>query len=348
MFYELAEKALALEKSGKRIIRLNIGDTGLPTPQCAIDAAAQVIENQKSGYGSSAGLPALREKIAEREGCETEEVIVGPGSKHLIYALMSVISRESTRHDVAFPSPYWPMYELACRQIGLNPVIVKTTMENGWQFDNLPLNGAAMAIICNPLNPTSTVYSEKLVRNTLAEAETAGVPLVLDEAYKGLAFRPVPKYENAIRVRSFSKEFNMEGWRLGYAVVPKDVAKKLIAFNQITSTCVPDFIQRAGIACLENEKEILDANRAVWNKRSEVAQKALKAAGFRFVVPDSGIYIFATHDAITDSSTYALELLEKKGIAVAPGTGFGDYKNFVRICLNQNEQTMRDAIERMK
>lgn len=347
MFYELAEKALALEKNGKQIIRLNIGDTGLPTPQCAIDAAVASIKNGKSGYGSSAGLPELREKIAEREGCETDEIVIGSGSKHIIYALISIIGRDSNNKNIVFPSPHWPMYGLACRQIGLNPIIVKTTMEKEWQFDALPLDNAAMTMICNPLNPTSNVYSEKSMQDMLAQAHAKNIPVIIDEAYKGLAFKPIPKYEHAIRVRSFSKEFNMEGWRLGYAIAPKDVAKKLVAFSQITSTCVPEFIQRAGMACLENENEILDRNRAIWHKRSEVAQKALRKTGFRFVQPDAGIYIFATHEKIDDANSYCLNLLEK-GIAVASGSDFGGYTKFVRICLNQTWQTLERAIGLMQ
>lgn len=344
MFYELAEKALALEKNGKQIIRLNIGDTGLPTPQCAIDAAMRSMRNGKSGYGSSAGMQELRERIAERENCSVSEVVIGPGSKHLIYALMSVIGHGSKNRNIVFPSPHWPMYELGCRQIGLNPITVKTTMEGGWQFDSLPFDDAAMAIICNPLNPTSTVYSEKSMQDTLAQALTKDIPAIIDEAYKGLAFKSIPKYEHAIRVRSFSKEFNMEGWRLGYAIAPKDVAKKLVAFGQITSTCVPEFIQRAGMACLENEKEILEKNKSIWKKRLSVVQNALKKAGFDFIEPQSGIYVFATHKSIKNADRLALKLLEK-GVVVSSGDYFGDYSDFIRICPNQDETVLKQAME---
>lgn len=343
MFYELAEKVYELEKQGKRIIKLNIGDTNLPTPECAVNTAIDYLKSKKARYVSSAGIPELRERIAEKEGCEVGNVVVGPGSKHLIYALMSVVEGNG---EIVFPSPNWPAYALAAKQLGIRMNIIGTKMENGWHFDGLPLEKAKMAIICNPLNPTSTVYPEELIRRTIEEGNENGVIIILDEAYKDLAFKQIPKYGGAIRVRSFSKEFNMEGWRLGYAIAPKDIAEKLVKYNQITTTCVPEFTQRAGIACLENEQRILQENRRIWKERVEAAKNALSAAGFSFVVPDAGIYIFATKQGITDSGKYALSLLDK-GVGVAPGSEFGGYNNFVRLCLNQPKEILEEAIEKM-
>ena len=341
-FYELMEEVFRLEKSGKKIIRLDIGDTNLPTPSCATAAAIKMLHEKKSSYGPAAGLPELREMIAEREECKIENVVVGPGSKHLIYALMSVIGK---RGRVVFPSPHWPAYELAARQLGLRAVAARTSLENNWQFESLPLQGATIAIICNPLNPTSTVYPSSLIWDTIEEAGKKKVHVVLDEAYKGLSFKHIPKYD-AIRIRSFSKEFNMEGWRLGYVVAPVAVAKRIVAFNHITATCTPAFVQQAGIACLNNEKEILSHNKKIWKNRMLVAKKLLKAAGFRFAIPQSGIYVFVTHDSIGDASEYALKLLNR-GVAVAPGNGFGDYKSFVRICLNQPKDILVKGIKKM-
>src|SRR5512137_1267656 len=102
MFYELAEKALALEKAGRKVTRLNVGDTNLPTPERAIEAGLNRMRQMKSGYGSSAGLPELRERIAAREGCDTKNVVIGPGSKHLLFGLMSVLCKRGD--TVAFPS----------------------------------------------------------------------------------------------------------------------------------------------------------------------------------------------------------------------------------------------------
>lgn len=346
-FYELAEIALALERSGKKVVKLNVGNTNIPTPECAVEAAVSRLRRSKSGYGPSAGLPELRQKIAEREGCDMKNVVVGPGSKHLLYGIMSVLCKRGDK--VAFPSPYWPAYGLICRQLGLKVNAMDADLDTKWNFKPADMEKAKMLLMCNPLNPTSTIYPEKLIRQAIGAAADKGAHIVLDEAYRGLAFSEIPEYggDNVIRVRSFSKEFSMEGWRLGYAVAPGDVAKKLISFNQITTTCVAPFVQEAGIACLGNEEAILGKSRKVWRSRTDAAQKALAEAGFRFAKPEAGIYVFATHPAILDSEAFAIRLLEKDGIAVAPGTEFGGYKTFIRICVNQPEGALRNAIDRI-
>ncbi|HSB46759.1 MAG TPA: pyridoxal phosphate-dependent aminotransferase [Candidatus Bilamarchaeum sp.] len=344
-FYELAERALALEREGRKIVRLNVGDTNLPTPLCAVEAAATRMRQGKSGYGPSAGLQELREAVAGREGCKAANVVVGPGSKHLIYGLMSILCRGGD--SVAFPSPHWPMYELACSQLGLKMNALQSGEADGWMFDASGLRGAKLSIICNPLNPTSTIYREKEIEAAIEEAQREGTHVILDEAYKGLAFREIPVFEGAIRVRSFSKEFNMEGWRLGYAVAPEDVAKRLTAYNQITATCVAPFVQEAGRAALAEEKKILEGNRRIWKKRAEAAAKALSDAGFRFAKPEAGIYLFASHENVKDCEKFSLALLEKEGVCVAPGTGFGNYRKHIRICVNQEEQVLEAAIAKM-
>ena len=347
IFYEISEKAFALEQSGKRIIRLNVGDTNLPTPECAVEAAVQYMKKSKSAYGSAAGMQELREKIAEREQCGVENVVVGPGSKHILYALMSTLCKMGD--GVIFPSPHWPAYELACRQLGLQTQIIKTRLEDLWEFElnGVNFDNTKLMIICNPLNPTSTIYSEALMKKTIEEATRMGVAVILDEAYKGLAFKSIPKYEKTIIVKSFSKEFNMEGWRLGYAVAPKEIVKRLISFNQITMTCTPAFVQRAGLACLENEEEILKNNRTTWHNRARRAQITLKRLGFEFAEPQAGIYVFAKHRKISKSEEYALKLLEK-GVAISPGSGFGDFGEYIRICYNQPDAVMDEALNKIE
>lgn len=343
-FYELAEKALALERAGKKIIRLNIGDTNLPTPQCAIDAVMASLE-KKASYCPAAGLASLRERIAEREKCDVENIVVGPGSKHLIFALMSVLCEKGD--SIAFPGPHWPMYGLASIQLGLDANAMETSVDDRWAFDPADIPESRMLVICNPLNPTSTIYDDSIIKGAIEVCQEKNIPVLLDEAYKGLAFKRMPDYEGAIRVRSFSKEFNMEGWRLGYAVAPAHISEKLVAYNQITVTCTAPFVQEAGIACLDNEKDILRENVRIWRSRAEVAAKALKEKGFRFAKPEAGIYLFATHDKLKDADRFALELIEKEGIVVSPGSAFGGYSNFIRICVNQHGDVLEDAIGRI-
>jgi len=339
-FYEIAESAFSDEK----LIRLNIGDTKLPTPPEAVEAAVRFMQTRKATYSSAAGLPAFRERIARREGCAVENVVVGPGSKHLLFALMSTMAKAGDK--VAVPLPAWPAYGLIARQLGLQYVELPTRVETGWCFEASGIAGARLVVLCNPVNPTSTVYPPALVQETLDRAKAQGALVILDEAYKGGAFEPVPTYE-AIRIRSFSKEFSMEGWRLGYAVAPKEVVDRVVAFNQITNTCVAEFVQEAGMACLEHEERILAGARAIWHERAKVASAALRKVGFRFAEPQSGLYVFAEHERITDDQAYVKRLMEKEGVAVAPGSSFGPFTRHVRICVNQEGPRLEEAVARM-
>ncbi|MBU0527632.1 pyridoxal phosphate-dependent aminotransferase [Candidatus Micrarchaeota archaeon] len=341
-FYELAEKALKLEREGKKIIRLNVGDTNLQTPECATHAAIEEIKKRNSDYVSSSGMMELKEKIAEREGCEIENIIIGPGSKSMIYGLFKVLAEKGDK--VTAPSPTWPAYGLLCKHLGLKLNNIKTKIEDNWEFGDLDLDESKITIICNPLNPTSTVYKEETIRRTI---ENSKGYVILDEAYKALAFDKVPTYEGAIRVRSFSKEFNMANWRLGYTVAPKEIIEKMLKFNQISITCVPPFVQKAGIACLENEADLIEQNMRVWKSRSKVATKTLEDSGFKFALPQAGIYVFATHKNIADADEFALKALDL-GVAVAPGSSFGGHDKFFRICINQDEETLEEAIQILK
>lgn len=342
MFYKLARKTLELEQRGVRVIRLNIGETNLPTPKCAVDAAVKYIQNSKASYVHSAGIPDLRERIAQRENCSVENVVVGQGSKHLLVDLISLLG--DMGDTVIFPSPYWPAYNIICRQLGMKTLTPETIFEEGWNFDGFSFENAKILILCNPLNPAGTVYSHELMERTIARAKAAGLQVIIDEAYKGISFEDIPHYD-AIRVRSFSKEFNMEGWRLGYIVAPADIARQVVEYNEATITCVPEFIQRAGLACLENEGEILREHRIIWKDRLDMAGKMLKDSGFRFVAPSMGMYVFATHDKISDSCKFAMELLERHNVAVAPGASFGGFDGYIRISLNQDGETLREGIE---
>jgi aspartate aminotransferase len=267
-------------------------------------------------------------------------VVVGPGSKHLLYALLSALGSPGAK--VAIATPHYPAYELAATRLGMRPVRVPTSMETSWRLDPSAIGEAKILLLCNPSNPTSTVLPPADVRRILEQARQRGTVAILDEAYRGLAFEEVPLYSDAIRVRSFSKEFNMEG----YAVAPQDVVAKVVSVIQATTTCVPDFVQEAGAACLDREESLLTEHRRIWRERSRAAQEALRQAGFRFSEPGAAMYLFATHPRLTDSGAFALKLLER-GIAVAPGTGFGDFPSFIRLCVNQEATVLRQAVAEM-
>jgi aspartate aminotransferase len=274
--------------------------------------------------------------------------MVSSGSKMALFNLLSILGKKR----VILPKPCWPAYELICKQLGLEVVAVQTTMSEKWMFKLPKLEARDVIILCTPLNPTSTFYPKELVDKTIEEAERVGAVVIIDEAYRGLAYEEVspPKYnyQNAVRLRSFSKEFNMEGWRLGYAVAPKEIVAKMVKFTQISTTCVPPFTQLAGLACLENEKAIIKENMTVWEKRNKMSQRLLRDAGFEFTTPDAGIYVYLTHPKMKDQQGSAfVEKCLENGVVIAPGDEFGN-SDFVRFCINQPEEVLIEAVKKMK
>ncbi|MCE1245092.1 MAG: pyridoxal phosphate-dependent aminotransferase [Firmicutes bacterium] len=344
LFYDLILRIQEMERQGKKIVKLNIGETNLPTPVQAVEAAVRSLQTIKSDYVSPFGLPELRETLAAREKCSFDNIVVGCGGRETIIGLILALTKEGDK--VGFPAPFWPAFPIIAKELGRIPVPIHTDYEKGWLFDEIDFSKINFLIICNPLNPSSIVYPEELIRKTLDSAEKAGVPVLIDGAYHGLAYEKVPNYEKAIRVKSFSKEFNMEGWRLGYAVAPDPVVEKVAKYNQLTLTCVPDFIQRAGIACIENEETILNEMKSIWKERQDVACSLFEEAGFRFVKPQSGMYIFATHEKITDGTKFCMDLLDQ-GIAVAPGESFGNYDRYFRMAVNADRRTIQEVAEKI-
>ena len=339
-FYKLYEKVIKLEQSGKSIIKLHVGATMLPVPEVALNVLRK-IPSGKSPYVSAGGLMQLRTVAAQREGCLPENIVVAPGSKLLIYALLHLL-KKAGKHFV-LPQPAWPAYGLVAEEMGLNVRFCETRLEDGWQFKNLPLDNACVALLCNPLNPTSTCYSPESIKKLAAESRKAGVALVIDEAYRDLAFEPIENHE-AIRVRSFSKEFNMEGMRLGYAVVPVELAKELMRFMQLSVTCTSTIIQEAGSACLKERQSILEKNCDIWRKRLSILSAALRQSSFEFCEPEAGMYIFAKHPKIMNSETF-VETLFERGVAVAPGTAFGPYPQYIRIAASEEPEILLKAVD---
>lgn len=343
MFYDFIERVSKLESDGKKMIRLDAGDTGMPPPSVAVDAVQQYFKDNKGGYLPAGGDYAFREAIAAREGCSLDNVVVGPGSKMLLYALLSVMKKADSK--VMLIAPYWPAYQYICQHLGIPMVVVETLFENNWEVEDLDLTGVDIVILCNPANPTSTIYPEDFIRKVIDKAGN-DTKVIIDEAYKGMAFEPIPRYDGAIRVRSFSKEFSMEGWRLGYVIAPSEIIKKVISLNQITITCVAGFIQHAGITCLQNEEAILLQRKEQWQQCANYACSELSRMGFIFAKPQSGMYVFVSHPDIKDVHTYLEQLLDK-GLVLSSGSNFGGYDNFIRICLKNPIENLEHAFKLM-
>jgi aspartate aminotransferase len=354
MLYEINEKALKLESEGKKIIRLNLGDPDLATPPEIIEAAYASMKAGKTKYSSSYGELNLRQKIAEVHGVKTENVVITPGSKWAIFSTMFLMLKNGG--NVIIPTPYWTAYDLIAKSFGAQTKLLRTEMEDGWKIDldkldSLIDKNTKMIILNNPNNPTSKAIDTKTLDGIVELANKKSVTILSDEVYAAISFvktKSILDYDaecKHILSNGFSKTFTMTGWRIGYLIANKMLIDQITKLNQITINNVPVFIQDAALKGLELHKQIASKIKAKYKQRAELASSKLSAGGFKFTKPDAPFYVFPKLEGL-DSEKYTLSLLDK-GVAVAPGTAFGDYREHFRISLTAPDDQIEVGLDKI-
>jgi aspartate aminotransferase len=352
VLYEINEKAIRLENEGKKIIRLNLGDPDLATPPEIIEAAYASMKAGKTKYSSSYGESKLRQKLAELHGVKAENVVITPGSKWGVFATMYLMMKGGG--NVIIPTPYWTAYDLIAKSLGAETKLLRTEMEDGWKVDLDKLESmidknTKMIILNNPNNPTSKVIDAKTLDGIVDIANKKGVTILSDEVYGTISFvktKSILEYNgdnNHILTTGFSKTFSMTGWRIGYIIANKLFVDNITKLNQITINNVPVFIQEAALKALELQKQLATKIKEEYQQRAKLASTTLAKAGFQFTKPDAPFYVFPKRAGL-DSEKFTLALLDK-GVAVAPGTSFGDYREHFRISLTAPKDQIKTGLE---
>ncbi|MEM2937389.1 MAG: pyridoxal phosphate-dependent aminotransferase [Candidatus Bathyarchaeia archaeon] len=338
MLYEINEKIIRLEREGRKIIKFNLGDPDQQTPMEIIEAAFEAMRKGKTKYASAAGEARLREALAEIHGVSADNIVITTGSKWAVFATMYLLLDKGD--NVIIPSPHWTAYDLAAKSLGVDVKLIKTRLESNWEvnieeLEKLIDSKTKLMILNNPNNPTSKMMNEKVVEEMVSLANESGVKILADEVYADISFvktKSLLEYEGEhIVVRSFSKTFAMTGWRIGYLIAEKALTDKIIKLNQITLTNVPVFIQEAALKALELRHQVIKAMRESYQKRADLAYKILSDTKLKFIKPEAPFYIFPKFDGL-NSEMFSFNLLDK-GVAVVPGTSFGDYPEHFRISL---------------
>ncbi len=320
-------------------IRLDAGQPDIKVDERIIEEAVKSLRSGETGYTKTSGLDELREKIAEVEGVEKENIIVGNGSKNLIASQISRAER------IGIISPHWQAYESTALEFGKEVRIFKTSLRNGWEPEIEELN-VDLLILNYPNNPTGRILPREKLREILEIAEDEGVKVLADEIYSDITFKPFTParelYDNVVTIKGFSKLFSMTGFRLGYAVAQREDIKAMQKFLEVTTTCVPVFIQRAGVKALEIREEIKKKVVDIYRERVNLALRTLDKSLFDFKKPEGAFYLFVKTGG--DGLEFAEKLLEK-GVSVFPGIAFGDYREFIRISLVSSE--LEDGLKRI-
>jgi len=351
MLYEIHEKVMKLEREGRKIVKLNIGDPDQETPREIVETAYDALRKGKTKYSSGAGEMKLREALASVHDVSPDQVVITPGSKWAVFAIMHLLLKNGG--NVIIPTPHWTAYELIAKDLGVEVRFLRTELDSDWQINIEELSKlidgqTKLLILCNPSNPTSVALRERNLEEIISTVDER-FTILSDEVYSDISFVGTKSIldfdgDNAL-VKSFSKTFAMTGWRIGYSVTSRELAEKIVKLNFMSVTNVPVFIQEAALKALELRVQIAERMREEYRRRADVACRYLSKTRLRFAKPDAPFYVFPKYDNL-DSERFALDLLDQ-GVAVTPGTSFGDYREYFRIALTLPEQEISRGLDRI-
>lgn len=366
--FEVLARAKALEAQGREIIHLEIGEPDFDTPAHIKAAAVRALEEGYTHYTPAAGIPALRQTIAEyirrTRGIPVgpENVVVVPGGKPIIF--FSILALVEEGDEVIYPNPGFPIYESMINYVGGRPVPLPLRMENEFRVDVEELASritprTRMLILNSPANPTGGVLTREDLAAIAELCIRHDLIVLSDEIYSRILYEgehvSIASFpgmlERTIILDGFSKTYAMTGWRLGYGVMPVPLAEAVTQLMINSNSCTAAFTQMAGIAALTGPQDEVDRMVAAFRERREVMVEGLnRIPGFRCLKPKGAFYAFPNIEGTGISSReLASYLLEEAGVAVLSGTAFGEYgEGFLRLSFANSVENIQKALERIE
>jgi aspartate aminotransferase len=359
----LGALARELQAKGERVENLSIGEPDFPTPAHIVEAAKRALDDvPMTKYVSSLGLRELREAIAEKSRRENgipatpDNVLVAPTKHCLFLAIMALVDPGD---EVLMPDPGWVSYDPMTRVVGGRPVPVPAADEAGYVMTPEAVAEAitprTKAVLVNsPSNPAGAVFPEEAFRGIADLCVDHDLFLISDEIYEKILYegRHVSPasldgmFDRTVTVHGFSKTYAMTGWRVGWLVAEKALLKEIVKVQEQTITCVPGFVQRAGLAALTGPPHAVETMVEEFRARRQVALDELAKIRPLEVFPPSGaFYVFPRYRAAIPSYELGERLLKEGHVAVTAGSAFGDAgEGHLRISFAASRQTIRNGI----
>ena len=362
--FEVLNKARALERQGKVIIHLEIGEPDFDTPNNIVEAGVQALRDGWTHYGPSAGLPELRHAIAEEVGrtrsvkISDDEIVVVPGGKPIIFFI--ILALADVGDEVIYPNPGFPIYESMVHYVGARAVPIRLLEEKDFGFDVDELAGlitdrTRLIILNSPHNPTGGVLPKQGIRDIAEAIGERNIMVLSDEIYSRLIFdgehysiMSVPGFkERTILLDGFSKTYAMTGWRMGYGVMRSDLARHITRLMTNSNSCTASFTQIAGIEAIRGDQSSVERMRNEFQARRDVFVAGLnRIKGFSCRMPKGAFYVFPniTKTGWT-SKKLADALLEQAGVACLSGTAFGDFgEGYLRFSVANSVENLSKAL----
>src|ERR671917_1438227 len=368
--FSVLAKAKALEAEGREIIHLEIGEPDFDTAGHIVEAGCRALRSGETHYTPTAGIPELREAIAEDVARSRDvpvapaQVVVTPGGKPIMFfAILALVEQGA---EVLMPNPAFPIYESMVDFAGGTPVFVPLRQENGFRFDldefEAGLSEKTRLVILNsPANPTGGVFTREDIRGIAQILRDRPYVMVLsDEIYSRLlyagsfasiasepGFSPA---ERTIILDGFSKTYAMTGWRLGYGVMPEDLAEQVSRLMVNSVSCTASLVQRAGIEALTGPQDTVRDMVSAFRRRRDLMVECLNSIpGISCREPAGAFYVFPNIKGTGMSSKeFADRLLDEFGVAALSGTSFGEHgEGYLRLSYANSEENLAKALERI-
>ncbi|MBU0733153.1 MAG: pyridoxal phosphate-dependent aminotransferase [Proteobacteria bacterium] len=358
---DVLERAHELEREGRDIIHLEIGEPDFPTPQCICDAAREAIGRGETHYTHSLGLIGLREAICEyyhgkyNVTIDPDRVLVTSGTSPALFMVFSAILEAG--EEIIMSDPHYPCYPNFAEFLGARPVRIRVEEDEGFQLrpDEIRkrLGPKTRAVMINsPSNPTGNLLSAARMQ----EIAELGPLVISDEIYHGLVYGEkehciLEFTDNAFVLNGFSKLYAMTGWRLGYLIAPPDFVRPLQKVQQNFFISAGSISQWAGIAALTRAAPDVEQMKAIYDERRRYMIRRIRELGFGLAVEPAGaFYMLANAKHLAESSyELAFEILEKAGVGVSPGIDFGqNAEGYLRFSYANSLENIREGLDRIE
>ena len=361
-------KAKAMKAEGIDVCGFGAGEPDFDTPEHIKRAAIEALEAGFTKYTPNAGIPELRQAIADKLATDNGltyragQVVVSNGAKHACYN--AILATCQPGDEVIIPAPYWVSYPDMVRLVGAEPVIVPTSERNAWKmrpgdFENAMTPRTKMLIMNSPGNPTGSVYTREELEAIVNVAAEEDIYVLSDEIYEKLVYddaKPVSiaslskeAYDLTITINGFSKSYAMTGWRLGYLAAPDDVARAVDSIQSHTSSNPSSFSQYGALAALKGDQQPLADMREEFDmRRNYMFDRISKISNVTAVKPQGAFYMLVNISQLgLTSQNFADRLLSKANVAVVPGAAFGDDRT-VRFSYATSLDVIKKGLDRFQ
>jgi len=358
---EVLERAHELEREGRRIIHLEIGEPDFPTPDCICRAAQRAIQDGHTHYTHSLGIIELREAVCrhyrDRYGVEIDpgRVVVTSGTSPAL--LMAFSALLDPGDEIIVSNPHYPCYPNFARFLGAAPAFVDVFEEDGFQYRpediRARMGARTRAVLVNsPANPTGNLLSP----DRMEAVADLGLPVIADEIYHGLVYgekeHTLLEYtDEAFVLNGFSKAYAMTGWRLGYIIAPPRFVRTLQKIQQNLFISAGSVSQWAGVAALNEAGPDVERMRRVYDERRRAMVGRLRDMGFDLPVEPSGAFYILVNAKHLSENSYdlAFEILEEAGVGVSPGIDFGsNAEGYLRFSYANSLENIHEGLDRIE